>query len=127
MYFLISKHTKIILLKLKLSKIIFYKLINVIFITKYQIWAASISTLISTLVVAIIRRKLLENHINLSENYREIFKYSILIIISIISFYIGNIIYNIFFAIFMILIIYFDGRKYIKDIFNKLLRKDNKV
>lgn len=124
--FIAYKETKIIGITTVISAVI-NVLINVIFITKYQILAASISTLVSTLVVMIIRRKLLKNHINLSENCREIFKYSILIIISIISFYIGNVIYNIFFAILMVIIIYFDSRKYIRDIGNKLLRRNNKV
>ena len=77
-------------------------IINLIFIQKYQIYAATFSTFISNWMVYIYRRIKLRDYIKLHENINII--YWLLIIGTLISYYINNKILNI--VVFIIVLVY---------------------
>lgn len=123
--FIAYKNTKIIGITTVISAIV-NVVINIIFMNKLGIWAASFSTLISTLLIVLIRRKKLNKYVKLNEDYKEILKYIFLIIITVISFYIRRLIYNILFLIAMLIILYLDNRNYLKHLFKIMKEKHKK-
>ena len=123
--FIAYKNTKIIGITTVISAIV-NVVINIISMNKLGIWAASFSTLISTLLIVLFRRKKLNKYVKLNEDYKEIFKYIFLIIITVISFYIRLLIYNILFLIVMLIILYLDNRNYLKHLFKLMKEKHEK-
>ena len=76
--------------------------INLIFIPIYGIYAASFSTLISNLIIYVYRRVKLGEYVKLKEKFNIV--YWILLIGTLISYYINNMILNI--IVFIIVLIY---------------------
>ena len=122
--FIAYKNTRIIGYTTVLAAVCNF-LINIIFIKRLGIWAASFSTLISTFIVALIRKKQMGKYIKLIENSNESLKYIFLIIISIASFYVKIKIYNILFFILIVIFLCYDNKKYIKKIMQKIRTKLN--
>ena len=76
--------------------------INVIFIPIYGIYAASFSTLISNLIIYIYRRIKLGEYVKLKEKFNIV--YWVLLIGTLVSYYINNMILNI--IVFIIVLVY---------------------
>lgn len=99
--------------------------INLILIPKYQIYAATFSTLISNLIVYLYRRIKLRDYIKLHEKFNVI--YWILIIGTLISYYINNMILNI--VVFIIVLAYciYTNKEIILKAINKIKNKNEQV
>lgn len=92
--------------------------INFIFMEKFQIYAATFSTLISNLIVYIYRRIKLRKYIKLKEKFQVI--YWLLLTLTLASYYWNNMIANI--IVFLIVLIYciYTNRKFIGKIILKI-------
>ena len=96
-------------------------LINLIFIPKYGIYAATFSTIISNIIIYFYRRYKLKEYIKLKEKFNYVFW--ILLVITLVSYYINNIILNI--VVFIVVLAYciFTNQSFIKRILNPIIAK----
>ena len=100
-------------------------LINLIFLKLWGIYAATISTLVSTLVVYLYRRAKLKKYIRLRENI-DLTYFAVLAIV-LITYYIRNNIVSAIILVFAVIYCYSINRKFINTILrkgkNRILRK----
>lgn len=96
-------------------------LINIIFIPKYGIYAATFSTLISNMLIYGYRRYRLKNHIKLKEKFNFIFW--ILLTITLITYYINNLALNIVMFIIVLAYCIITNKRFIMGILKPILNK----
>ena len=98
-------------------------LINLIFIPIWGIYVAAFSTLISNWIIYIYRRLKLRNYIKLREKFNLV--YWLLLIVTLITYYINNIIINAF--VFVIVLIYciYTNKDFLLTTLNNLKRKED--
>lgn len=99
-------------------------LINLIFIPKFGIYAATFSTLISNIVVYAYRRYRIKNYIRLKEKFNYVFW--ILLALTLVTYYINNMIVNIFVFIIVLAYCIFTNQKFIKSILQPIINKFKK-
>lgn len=120
--FIAYKETKIIGVTTVIAAVL-NVIVNFLFIRKYGIIIAAMSTLISTITISIIRKIKLKKYIYIEYKLSFIFKYSVLIGFSVIFFYLRKIIWNIIFDIIILFILFLDNKTYINKYINKLRGK----
>lgn len=91
-------------------------LINIIFIKVIGLYAASFSTLISYLVIVIYRYFDLKKDILIKYDYKSIFMIILLLIITIISYYINNLVLNILWLVTVLGLLIIVNKDVIKNI-----------
>ena len=96
-------------------------LIYLILIPYYGIYAATFSTIISNIIIYFYRRYKLKEYIKLKEKFNYVFW--ILLVITLVSYYINNIILNI--VVFIVVLAYciFTNQSFIKRILNPIIAK----
>ena len=97
--------------------------INVIFIKYIGLFAASISTMISYMVMVIYRHFDLKKYVNITINKTLIVKVVLMFILISISYYINNFYLNIFSLIIVILDAYFLNKKLLMDSYKTVISK----
>lgn len=114
------KDTKIMGIS-SITAAIFNLVINILLINYLGLWAASISTLISTVIVYIYRKIKLKKYIKLEENLLKIILSYIALLVGIFSYYSNNIMIQTF--VLLVLTIYsaFINKEILLVIKNKLL------
>ena len=83
------KNTKLIGLT-TISSAIINILINLILMKKFEILAASISTLVSTLFICLLRKKIIKRYVEVRIEYSKIWIYIILLLVAIGTYYINS-------------------------------------
>lgn len=101
-------------------------IINLVLMRKMGIWAASISTLISTCVVYILRKKIIKGYTDIKLNIIKVIPYCLLLFISIVAYYIQNIIFRIMIFIVCCVVTIFYNKNLIKKYISLLKRKKQK-
>lgn len=99
-------------------------IINVIFIPKYGIYAATFSTLISNIIAYGYRRYKLRNYINLKEKFNYIFW--ILLAITLIIYYMDNMVLKIMDFIVVLAYCIFTNKNFIMKVVEPILKKYKK-
>ena len=95
--------------------------INIIFIPKFGIYAASFSTLISNLIVFVYRRYKLKEYIVLKEKFNYVFW--ILLVATLITYYKNNLIANIIMFIIVLAYCIFTNMSFLKKIAEPVINK----
>lgn len=98
--------------------------INIIFIPKFGIYAASFSTLISNLIVFVYRRYKLKEYIVLKEKFNYVFW--ILLVATLITYYKNNLIANIIMFIIVLAYCIFTNMGFLKKIAEPVINKFKK-
>ena len=98
--------------------------INIIFIPKFGIYAASFSTLISNLIVFVYRRYKLKEYIVLKEKFNYVFW--ILLVATLITYYKNNLIANIIMFIIVLAYCIFTNMSFLKKIAEPVINKFKK-
>ena len=98
--------------------------INIIFIPKFGIYAASFSTLISNLIVFVYRRYKLKEYIVLKEKFNYVFW--ILLVVTLITYYKNNLIANIIMFIIVLAYCIFTNMSFLKKIAEPVINKFKK-
>lgn len=98
--------------------------INLLFINKFGIYAATFSTLISNVIVYAYRRYKLKKYIKLKEKFNYVFW--ILLAITLVSYYFNNMISNIIVFIIVLAYCIFTNYGFIKGIINPIISKFKK-
>ena len=95
--------------------------INIIFIPKFGIYAATFSTLISNIVVYFYRRYKIMDYIKLKEKFKYVFW--ILLVITLITYYKNNMILNI--IVFLLVVAYciFTNKNFIMRVSKPVISK----
>ncbi len=96
-------------------------LINLIFIPKFGIYAATFSTLISNIVVYTYRRYRIKNYIKLKEKFNYVFW--ILLAITLVTYYINNMIANVIMFIIVLAYSIFTNEKFIMGILKPIINR----
>lgn len=96
--------------------------INFLFITKYQIYAATFSTLISNLVVYVYRRIKLRKYIKLREKFNVL--YWLLVLATLVTYYLNNMIVNILMFIIVLVYCIYTNKKFINRMINMLKNRN---
>ena len=99
-------------------------LINLLFINKFGIYAATFSTLISNVIVYAYRRYKLKKYIKLKEKFNYVFW--ILLAITLVSYYFNNMISNIIVFIIVLAYCIFTNQRFIKGILNPIISRFKK-
>lgn len=98
-------------------------IINIFFIRKYGILAASVSTLLATLTVAILRIIIIKKYICIDIRYKKYIPYFLLIIFSVINYYLKNDIVNLAYIIIVSICIAILNRNIINQIISKIKKR----
>lgn len=98
--------------------------INLLFIKKFGIYAATFSTLISNVMVYAYRRYKLKKYIKLKEKFNYVFW--ILLAITLVSYYFNNMISNVIVFIIVLAYCIFTNLGFIKGIVNPIISRFNK-
>lgn len=96
-------------------------LINLIFIPKFGIYAATFSTLISNIVVYAYRRYRIKEYIKLKEKFNYVFW--VLLAITLVTYYINNMIANVIVFIIVLAYCIFTNQKFIKSILQPIIKR----
>lgn len=99
-------------------------LINLTMIKKFGLFAASISTLVSYIILTIYRYIDVQTYLKIKLNYRILIITSIAFAISCIMYYINSIVFNIINFIFIIVLSIILNKNIIKKIITKFRRKE---
>ena len=95
--------------------------LNLILIPKFGIWAATLSTLISNVIVFAYRRYRLSEYIQLKEKFNYVFW--ILLVITLITYYKNNMILNIIMFIIVLAYCVITNKNFIKKILQPIVNK----
>ena len=99
--------------------------INILFIRKFGLYAASFSTLIAYFLMLIYRYFDVKNIMNIKLKWRKNILYFITFIISIILYYINNSFLCCFSVIFVVIVYIWDNKNFLKEIMVHLKMKHN--
>ena len=100
--------------------------INLLFIRKFGIYAASISTLVSYIVILIIRYKNINNYIKVDVPKKFIFAMIIVMIIVSLSYFYGNTKISIIIFILLLMWSFYINKELINGIFYSVIKKNKR-
>lgn len=95
--------------------------LNLVFIPRFGIWAATLSTLISNVIVFAYRRYRLKEYIRLNEEFN--YAFWILLVITLITYYKNNMILNIIMFIVVLAYCIITNKNFIKKTLQPILNK----
>lgn len=95
--------------------------LNLVFIPRFGIWAATLSTLISNVIVFAYRRYRLKEYIRLNEKFN--YAFWILLVITLITYYKNNMILNIIMFIVVLAYCIITNKNFIKKTLQPILNK----
>lgn len=95
--------------------------LNLVFIPRFGIWAATLSTLISNVIVFAYRRYRLKEYIRLNEKFN--YAFWILLVITLITYYKNNMILNIIMFIVVVAYCIITNKNFIKKTLQPILNK----
>ena len=95
-------------------------LVDVLLINNIGLWAAAISTLVSTIIIYLLRIIKINKYVKLKENICEYFLFILLLATSLFSYYCYNILINIIVLIVIILYSLYINKSVIELFYNKL-------
>lgn len=98
--------------------------LNFIFIPKYGIWAASLSTLLSNVIVFAYRRYKLRDYIELKEKFN--YAFWILLVITLITYYKNNMVLNVIMFIIVLAYCIITNFGFIKRVLRPVMEKIKK-
>ena len=98
-------------------------LINVILINKIGLFAASISTLISYIILTIYRYIDVQKYVKIKADSKLIVITTLYFIVCLIIYYYNNILFNVLSLLICILVSYILNKNNIKKIYHRLLEK----
>ena len=101
-------------------------IVNLVLIHKLGIWAATISTIISTFAIFMLRKNIIKKYVHIKIKNKEYIIYIMVLIISIINYYLNVFYLKIFVLVICCLIIIFNNKKTIKRFLYKIKRRINK-
>ena len=93
--------------------------LNLVFIPRFGIWAATLSTLISNVIVFAYRRYRLKEYIRLNEKFN--YAFWILLVITLITYYKNNMILNIIMFIVVLAYCIITNKNFIKKTLKPIL------
>lgn len=95
--------------------------LNLVFIPRFGIWAATLSTLISNVIVFAYRRYRLKEYIRLNEKFN--YAFWILLVITLITYYKNNMILNIIMFVVVLAYCIITNKNFIKKTLQPILNK----
>ncbi len=100
-------------------------ILNYLFISKFKLYMAAISTLISYVVIAIIRQINIRKYVKIKYNLKMYFKLFSLLIFTIIIYYVKIVYVQILYLLFITLYLVWINKEYIMQILKKVFSKLN--